>query len=185
MRAIRCRRATGPVFLAVLLALILVMAWGATAPAAPGQFADGALTYICPYAAGPVSAEFHVTQLTDRNKGSGWATFTTSAGTFTVDVKLARVDGDTAYFAGPTSQSQLSNWWYFAGAGRQCGRHGRGLRALRLRLGLRTQGTVGRWRLPRHAPGGGVPGSGDRVRHDLGLIGLDPSVGARGHARPT
>ncbi len=110
MRTTSRRRATMPVFLAVLLAVILMMAWGTTASAAPGQSAEGALTYVCPYAAVPVAAEFHVTQLTDRNKGSGWATLTTSAGTFTVDVKLARVEGDTAYFAGPTSQSHLSNW---------------------------------------------------------------------------
>lgn len=102
--------------LAVIIAVVLTLAWGASASADPGQSAQGSLVYVCPYTEVDVTAVFDVTQLNDRNKGDGWATISTAHGSFSIKVKLARVDADThtAYFAGPTSESKFAVWWYFA-----------------------------------------------------------------------
>lgn len=102
--------------LVVITAAVLILAWGASASADPGQSAEGNLIYECPYTGVEVTAEFDVTQLNNRNKGDGWATISTEYGSFSFKVKLARVDADThtAYFAGPTSESKYAAWWYFA-----------------------------------------------------------------------
>lgn len=112
MRTSRTARTTWVVIVAVVLALAL----GASASADPGQSAHGDLVYACPYTGIPVTAVFDVTQLDGRNKGAGTATISTEYGSFSMKVKLARVDvtAGTAYFAGPTSESKYSNWWYFA-----------------------------------------------------------------------
>lgn len=104
------------VTLIAAIAVVLILAWGGSASAAPGDGAVGDLGYKCPYTKAEVTAAFDVTQLDDRNKGDGTATISTDHGSFTVKVKLARVDADTgtAYFAGPTSESKYAGWWYFA-----------------------------------------------------------------------
>ncbi len=98
------------------IVVVLILAWGGSASAAPADGASGDLIYICPYTGVEVTAVFDVTQLDDRNKGDGTATISTDYGSFSMKVKLARVDvaTGTAYFAGPTSESKYAGWWYFA-----------------------------------------------------------------------